>query len=90
VTLSVSVVTIAMPPVTVLEKGQCDDSVQMTEHLTGYLTVIAIGAGIFAGVIEGCVKASLRLPELPPNVRVWGQTDHGQSILSILTILFYL
>ena len=47
-TLSVSVVTMVRPLVTVLEKGKCNNSVQ-TEHLTGYPTVAAIGAGISSG-----------------------------------------
>ena len=58
-TLSVSMATMVRPPVTVLEKGRCNSSLQMTEHLTVYPTVTAIGAGIFAGVTEGCVTAAL-------------------------------
>jgi len=49
VTLSVPVVTMAMPLVTVLEKGQCNSSVQMTEHRTGYLAAMTVGVGISPG-----------------------------------------
>ena len=83
------VMMVAMPLMTALEKGQCNGLKKMTEHLT----VVAIGAGIFAYIIKAGLATDFMTAISAPadskksKGRIRRPINSTYTILSINSIL---